>query len=112
LRDIRLRPIKYEDIEKLRIWRNENRDAFFCNETISKEEQVKWFKRYLEYKNIRLFIIEYQDKDIGCMGYQPFGKFIELYNVILGDKEYEKQGLMSEALQLLLAKIDGKVLEE
>lgn len=107
---VSIRPIEYKDIEKLRIWRNKNKNAFFYNKIIKKEEQIKWFNRYLKHIDNQIYIVEYLGKSIGCIGYRPFGEFIELYNVMLSNKEYERHGLMSKALQLLLKKIKGKVI--
>jgi len=102
-----LRPITHKDIEKLRIWRNDNKDAFFYNKVINKKEQIEWFEGYLKRIDDHLYIIEYQNNDIGCIGYRPFEDYIELYNVILGNKKYLRKGLMSKALRLLV-KIIGK----
>ena len=102
------RPITHKDIEKLRIWRNDNRDAFFYNKSVSKKEQGEWYKEYLN-KQDKLYIIEYQDNDIGCIGYRPFEDCIELYNLII-DERYLRKGLMSKALKLLLKEIDGKII--
>ena len=106
---ISLRLIEYKDIETLRVWRNENKEAFFYNELINKEEQIEWFKDYLKRDN-RIYMVSYQDINIGCMGYRLFEESIEIYNVILGDKRYKRQGLMSEALQVLLKIIGSKVI--
>jgi len=98
-----LRPITCDDIEKLRVWRNAhiNKKAFFHNEFISKEEQSIWFRNYLTRKDDWMYIIEYHSFpiiiDIGCIGYRPFGEYIEIYNVILGNKEYARNGLMGKA---------------
>jgi len=103
-----LRPITHKDIEKLRIWRNKNRDAFFYNKPVSKKEQGEWYKGYLN-SNDKLYIIEYQGIDIGGIGYRPFGDCVELYNLII-DERYLRKGLMSKALKLLLKEIDGKII--
>ena len=104
-----LRLITHKDIEKIRIWRNNNKDAFFYNKVISMKEQAKWIKDYLTREDDRMYMVEYLGKDIGCLGFRPFGEHIELYNVILGNKKYKRQGLMSKALQILLKIIGSKV---
>lgn len=44
---LQLRPIKEADIEKIRQWRNSNREAFFDDKEISTKAQAKWYQRYL-----------------------------------------------------------------
>ncbi len=105
-----LRPITFKDIEKLRVWKNDNKDAFFYNKSISSKEQIEWFKGYLTRADDHLYIIEYQGIEIGCIGYRPFEGCIEIYNVILGNKHYQRKGLMSKALQSLLTIINDKVI--
>lgn len=106
---MKLKPIEYRDIEKLRIWRNRNKDAFFYNKSISKKEQIKWFEGYSKQADSQLYIIKYQNKDIGCIGYRPFKDCIELYNVIIDDR-YSDKGLMSKAFNLLCGYLNRKII--
>ena len=46
--DIRLFPIEKEDIEEIRILRNDNKNFFFYSEEITEEEQKKWFEKYIK----------------------------------------------------------------
>jgi len=45
---LQLIPIKESDIEKIRVWRNTNRESFFDDKEISEEAQIKWYKRYTQ----------------------------------------------------------------
>lgn len=67
---IRLREIRKSDLERVRIWRNLPliRQWFFHDKVISKEEQEKWYKQYLNKINDYYYIIE--DK---IQGYGPIG---------------------------------------
>ncbi|WP_315323209.1 GNAT family N-acetyltransferase [Fusobacterium pseudoperiodonticum] len=53
-----LEPLKKEDIEDLRLLRNkkENRECFIYQKEISKEEQEKWFDKYLEKETDIMFV--------------------------------------------------------
>jgi len=43
---LQLIPIQEKDLEKVRQWRNDNKDAFFDSSEISPEAQAKWWKKY------------------------------------------------------------------
>lgn len=98
---ITLQTIGKEDIELLRKWKNENKDYFFYNKEISPSEQLEWFDSYLERKEDYIFIIDYKGIKIGCIGFRVIDTQIDIYNVILGDKMFSRQGLMSLALKLM-----------
>ncbi len=102
---ITLWTISREDIELLRKWKNENKDYFFYSKEISSSEQLKWFDGYLERKEDYIFVIEYNGIKIGCIGFRVIDTQIDIYNVILGDKRFGRQGLMSLALKLMCSYI-------
>ena len=64
---IRLRQIELEDIELLRVWRNDHKigQFMFFREHITKEMQLACYKS-LTFNDF-YFIIEYQDKTLGLI---------------------------------------------
>lgn len=58
--NLNLRPVMLEDISDIMIWRNskEIRKWFFNSDTVTYEEQVLWYKNYLNNENEIMFIIE------------------------------------------------------
>ena len=102
---MKLRPIEYKDIEKLRIWKNQNRRAFFHKEVITPVQQYLWYNDYMTKEDDLMYIVEYQDIPVGCMGYRLMEDHIDIYNVILGNKKFGGKGLMSKALQIMCGRI-------
>lgn len=68
---ILLRPLDEADSEKYRILRNKNeyRKHFFSQEMIAEEQQMRWYREYLEKKNDYMFSVYRQNGQpefIGC----------------------------------------------
>ena len=69
---LELIPIREEDIEKIRIWRNQQREILRQNNTISKEDQEKYFEEFIKptfqqkFPEMLLFSIILKGK---CIGY-------------------------------------------
>lgn len=104
-RDITLETISREDIELLREWKNKNKKSFFYNKVITPGQQKEWYEDYLKRTDDYMFIIRFRSNMIGCMGFRVSGGLIDIYNVILGKKEFGGKGLMSRALRLLCSYI-------
>lgn len=67
LERILLKPLTWEDIEKLRILRNREREFFLDSKEISEEQQRKWYDRYLLKDNDIMFsIVRKSDSSIFC----------------------------------------------
>jgi RimJ/RimL family protein N-acetyltransferase len=96
--DYLLRTIKENDLEILRLWKNAHKEYFFYKIEITPEEQSVWFEALNERRDDHMFIIEVQGKGIGCIGARKYQEFIDIYNVILGDKNYKGQHVMTNAL--------------
>ena len=71
-----LEPLKKEDIEDLRLLRNkkENRECFIYQKEISKEEQEKWFDKYLEKETDIMFVVSLKEDQ------RPIG-YVALYDI-------------------------------
>ena len=54
---VQLRPLEQEDIEPLRILRNQNRQYFLSQQEITKKEQEEWYRSYLTRMNDIMFKI-------------------------------------------------------
>jgi RimJ/RimL family protein N-acetyltransferase len=103
---IDLRLIKEDDIELLRNWRNVYSHDFFTNDQITKQQQRAWYIRYSDNSGKDwIFIIQLKDST-------PVGT-IALYNLDNADRiatigrillleGYRGQGLMTEALELII----------
>lgn len=106
--EILLRTINRDDIEKLRKWKNENRKSFFYNKLISKKEQIIWFENYLKKPDDYIFIINVNGKEIGCIGFRKLDNEIDIYNVILGKKEFAGNNFVGKAMLALCSYLIDK----
>ncbi len=82
--DIVLQPLEEKDIENLRLLRNkdENRRCFLYQEIISKENQKKWYEKYLEVETDIMFSA-YLKNEENIIGY------VALYNIDKSKKSCE-----------------------
>lgn len=121
-----LRPLKYNDIEPLRLLRNEQRHFFSNNNLISQQQQEEWFKAYLAKDNDIMFAIttaENPDAFCGAIAlynidYQS--RLAEFGRVIIDKTLLEEKGIGTKAIKticrfgfdtLLLNKIRAVVLK-
>lgn len=109
--NIKLRSITRDDIETLRIWKNLNRFSFFFQEIIEPEQQLNWYEQFCTRDRDYMFIVQYDDVDIGCLGFRWMDGNIDIYNVILGNDEYAGKHIMSTAICLLNAFIADRFTE-
>jgi RimJ/RimL family protein N-acetyltransferase len=93
-----MRTIGADDIELLRGWKNEHRQFFFYKEIITGEQQQAWYRRWSQETHDHMFIVEVEKRSVGCIGTRLFQDTADVYNVILGDKQFGGKGIMSEAL--------------
>lgn len=96
-----LNSIQRDNIEKIRIWKNENKNSFFYKKDISQPEQLAWFKKYIKTADDCIFIIKYLTETVGCIGFRKIENDIDIYNVMLGENKYKSSGIMSKSLKLL-----------
>ncbi len=102
---ISLDSIGRKDLDLIRRWKNKNKKYFFYKKDISPKEQLVWFEGYLSRKKDYIFIIKYRDEKIGCIGFRVLGKLVDIYNVILGNKNFGGKDIMSTALGLMCSYI-------
>lgn len=78
---IKLRPLRREDIEMIRQWRNQDaiRRWFVYREIISAEQQQKWWDKYSLADNDMMFVIERLEDSL------PVGA-VALYNIVPGEE--------------------------
>jgi len=96
-----IRSISFQDIELLRIWKNDHRNSFFFKEIITPEMQENWFQSYSKRRHDFMMIGLQEDEKIGCIGFRLLNDRVDVYNVILGQKKYAKMGYMANALKLV-----------
>ena len=74
--NIQLRPLDENDLKTLMDWRNKDeiREWFLNTKVITKEEQIKWFEKYIANSDDIMFIIEYSKFNV------PVGA-VALYNI-------------------------------
>lgn len=97
-----LHSIDLDDLERLRLWKNAHRDAFFFKGVITPEGQREWYEGYLARPDDFMFTIRLGGRAIGCIGFRGLGERVDVYNVILGEKDASGKGLMRDALLTML----------
>ncbi len=93
-----LRTVEMDDAESLRIWKNEHKEFFFQKKEITPDEQAKWISSLNDREHDHMFVVMDNDKRIGCIGARLYNNAVDIYNVILGDKQYKGQHVMKNAL--------------
>lgn len=97
-----IRLIEKKDLDKLRLWKNANKNRFFFQNEISIEAQQSWFQNYQLQKNNYMYIVEVDLVGVGCMGIRLINDYWDIYNVILGETTFAKKGYMSIALKKMI----------
>jgi len=96
-----IRLINEGDLTDLHKWKNDNKEAFFSQKTISSEQQIKWFTEYQKRPNDFMFMVLVDSVGVGCMGIRIIDNKWDIYNVMVC-QEYSRRGLMSTALKDML----------
>jgi RimJ/RimL family protein N-acetyltransferase len=95
-----LRPLSEDDIEQMRIWRNLDhiRRNFIFSETISLDQQKKWFDKHKVVENDFVFIIEETStlcKKIGTVSIYNYTKDLkeaEFGRFFIGEEDAQGKG--------------------
>lgn len=103
-----LRKIVSGDAEMLVRWRNENAYAFPERDTLlTFSEHINWYvSSYLHDPARIMFVILADSRPVGTIGLTVRHGRGEVGNMILGDKSYERQGIMQEAVKQMLKAFD------
>lgn len=102
--NVRIRPLKYEDIEALRIWRNKKDETRYLRDIghISSAMQRKWFDEYqLDDTQIVFAIDEVNELNriVGSMAlYDIRDTQAEIGKIQIGDKEAHGRGIGRKSL--------------
>jgi len=99
---LELRAAGEQDLEKLRLWKNQQKLFFFHQQDISAEQQRQWFEGFVKRPYDLLIMTVYDGKTFGCMGIRWHDGCWDIYNVILGDPAFGRRGLMGQAFDALL----------
>lgn len=102
LSDLVLRSVNRSDLESLRQWKNQQKQFFFHQEEITANQQEKWFELFEQRPYDIMLIIEYKHQILGSMGVRWHNNQWDVYNVILGIKEFGGRGLMGFAFKEML----------
>ena len=111
--NVRLRPLDENDIESLRIWRNDSSNSRFLSDigTISSEQQKRWFESYLGNKDEIIFAVDMHlttgnDREYELVGSLSFYNFqddiAEFGKFLIGDKNAHGKHIGYNALMLAL----------
>ena len=97
--NVRLRPLREEDIEKIRVWRNDTENSKYLRKIghISPEMQKKWFDAYLNNEDELIFAIE-ETKEFGCLVgsvslYNFTNEQAEFGRILIGDRRTSGRGI-------------------
>lgn len=101
--NLRLRSATSLDLDFLRSWKNSQRKYFFHQAEINFEQQRAWFDTFLHRPHDHMLMVECQGAAIGCMGIRLLDSEWDVYNVILGNPAFGKQGHMGRAFAAMLA---------
>lgn len=100
---LELRSATSEDMERLRQWKNAQRQFFFHQEEISQSQQRQWFDALEQRSHDLMLMAVFEGQVFGCMGIRWQADHWDIYNVILGLPDYGKRGLMGQAFAAMLA---------
>ncbi len=107
--NVLLRPLKHEDIEQLRIWRNNTYQTRFLRPIgfIDPDMQEKWFKNYLNNNNDIIFAIEETENLKRLVGsvsiYNIFNCQAEFGRIQIGDDQAHGRGIGKLATAISVA---------
>lgn len=100
---LRLRSATAQDLDNLRSWKNAQSQFFFHQIEINPEQQRAWFDAFVHRPHDYMLMVEHQGAAKGCMGIRLLGPQWDVYNVILGEPAFGKQGHMGRAFAAMLA---------
>jgi ribosomal protein S18 acetylase RimI-like enzyme len=107
--DIRLRLVDWPDAERMREWKNANKQFFFHQADITPEQQRGWFEGYLKRPDDHNYAVE-EELDgkfevVGLLACRKLDDVVDVYNVMRGRRLSKDKVGMGEALQRLCQEI-------
>jgi len=97
-----LKTVDESNLENLRLWKNENSAYFFFKDIITPYQQDIWYQAYLQRKYDLMFVATFENHAFGCLGIRWQEGSWDVYNVILGIREFGKRGFMGLSLAALI----------
>ena len=94
--------IDISHVELLRQWRNLNRYAFFNTDEITTEQHASWYAQYCSRQNDTQYIVVCDGEFVGTIGAINSNP-IEIVRVMLGRKDLAGHGVMTAAINQLIA---------
>lgn len=99
---VRLRSIGSSDLERLRLWKNANKAAFFFKGEITPDMQRQWFQGYLGRADDFMFVVEAEGRLCGCLGFRMEGADADAYNIMAAAEPGARvPGAMTQAMRAL-----------
>lgn len=96
---MRLRPIERRDLDRIRELRNANREWFFDDAEISREQHERWFDGLSEHP-VAFYVIEVEGAVVGTVSVTDTPDGREIGNLVL-DSGHRGRGLMTQAVAQL-----------
>lgn len=107
-KNVRLRPLAWDDIEQLRIWRNDSSKTQYLRKLkmITPEMQAKWYENYLDNQDEVIFAIvetEELNRIVGSVALYNFnGSEAEVGKIQIGDEEAHGKGFGKVSLVMAM----------
>jgi ribosomal protein S18 acetylase RimI-like enzyme len=106
---VRLRLAAPDDRERMRVWKNANRQSFFHKDEITPAQQAAWFAEYERRDDDHNYIVEETDGGswaaVGVLACRLRDGDVDVYNVMRGARTGGGRANMGAALQLLCATV-------
>jgi diamine N-acetyltransferase len=101
----RLREIGEQDLPKMVEWRNKNKNWFVYQGEVNMEGQKKWYEKYIDTANDRMFAVIIPGRVIGVMGLNDIDlekKQAEFGRIMIGEEDCLHKGYATDSLKALL----------
>jgi ribosomal protein S18 acetylase RimI-like enzyme len=106
---VHVRPMRPEDLETLRVWKNANRLAFHYQDIITPERQTRWFASFADDRTQQLFVSEIDGELVACVGFRVKTSIrVELFNLICGQAAYRGRGVTTRFFNFMRDALAGK----
>lgn len=105
--DVSIRPISYDDTQKIITWRNSDsvRKRFLYRGLFTKESHEKWMKTMVETGKVDQFIIVCDKEDVGSVYLRDIDmdKKEAEFGIFIGEESARKKGVGTKAANLILS---------